>query len=120
MGSGNWQRQSKIFDVDSEVFSEALTKKLLESKAFVTLIEDGSELPQNLCKGVSDKVFFSTESLGSFSETIIKNLNEFDLMDVIEDTAKDFGVSIGEKNSFILLSGPAGKDFRCNICYGKI
>ena len=78
IGFGKLAKTIKNFDVDSEVFSEALTKKLLESKAFVTLIEDGSELPQNLCKGVSDKVFFSTESLGSFSETIIKNLNEFD------------------------------------------
>lgn len=118
IGIGKLAKTIKNFDVDSEVFSKALTKKLLESKTFVTLIEDGSELPQNLCKGVSDKVFFSTESLGSFSETIIKNLNEFDLMEVIEDTAKDFGVSIGRKNiSFCIWSGR--KSFRCNICYGK-
>ena len=118
IGFGKLAKTIKNFDVDSEVFSEALTKKLLESKAFVTLIEDGSELPQNLCKGVSDKVFFSTESLGSFSETIIKNLNEFDLMDVIEDTAKDFGVSIGEK-MFHFVSGPAGKALDAIFAMGK-
>ena len=58
IGIGKLAKTIKNFDVDSEVFSKALTKKLLESKTFVTLIEDGSELPQNLCKGVSDKVFF--------------------------------------------------------------
>ncbi len=119
IGIGKLAKTIKNFDVDSEVFSKALTKKLLESKTFVTLIEDGSELPQNLCKGVSDKVFFSTESLGSFSETIIKNLNEFDLMEVIEDTAKDFGVSIGEK-IFHFVSGPAGKALDAIFVMGKV
>ena len=64
IGIGKLAKTIKNFDVDSEVFSKALTKKLLESKTFVTLIEDGSELPQNLCKGVSDKVFFSYRIVG--------------------------------------------------------
>ncbi len=38
-------------------------------------------------------------------------------MEVIEDTAKDFGVSIGEKIFHFYLV--RRKSFRCNICYGK-
>ena len=111
-----WRVLTKEKGVDIVVLDMPLLDT--RSKTFVTLIEDGSELPQSLCKGVSDKVFFSTESLGSFSETIIKNLNEFDLMDVIEDTAKDFGVSIGEK-MFHFVSGPAGKALDAIFVMGK-
>lgn len=40
------------------------------------------------------------------------------MMDVIEDTAKDFGVSIGEK-MFHFVSGPAGKALDAIFAMGK-
>lgn len=107
------------YNVKSEVFSKDLTTKLVKEKAFASLVEDGSELQKELWKGVAKEVVFSTESLGNFSDTIVKNLNEFDLSKLIVDTAADFSWNLGE-DVFQYFTGPIKMVFDGLFTFGKL
>lgn len=58
MSLGKLANKVKNYDVNSEVFSEALTKKLVKEKFFATLIKDGSKLSEDLMKGVAKEAVF--------------------------------------------------------------
>lgn len=109
----------KNYNVNSEAFSRALTSKLVKETVYATMIKDGSELPKDLWMGITKKVAFSPESLGNFSDTILKNLSEFDLESLIADTAIDFGWDIGEK-VFTYFTGPIKMVFDGLFTLGKL
>lgn len=119
MSLGKLANKVKNYDVNSEVFSEALTKKLVKEKFFATLIKDGSKLSEDLMKGVAKEAVFSTESLGDFCNTMAKNLSEFDLGELIADTAEDFGWSVGEE-VFKYFTGPIKMVFDGLFAFGKL
>ena len=94
-------------NVDNEEFLEQLTGKILKEKTYATIIENKDEVTKKLWKNVSEKVYYSPKSLGSFSQTIANNLLELNLGEIISETASDFGWSIGE-DVFVYFSGPIG------------
>lgn len=93
--------------VENEEFLKQLTGKILREKTYAAIIENKDEITKKLWKNVSEKVYYSTRSLGSFSQTIANNLSELNLGEVISETASDFGWNIGEK-VFEYFSGPIG------------
>lgn len=93
--------------VENEEFLKQLTGKILREKTYAAIIENKDEITKKLWKNVSEKVYYSTRSLGSFSQTIANNLSELNLGEVISETASDFGWDIGEK-VFEYFSGPIG------------
>lgn len=99
-----------LFNFDTNLsneYAKKITKEIITNSAYVQLIKDqdtyAKKLTQNLCK----EVFFSNEAIGGFGETIVNNLNELNLMELIGNTATDCGISLGE-NIFEALSGPVG------------
>lgn len=119
MSLGKLANKVKNYDVNAEVFSEKLTLKLINEKTFVTLVKDGSKLQEDLWKGVAKEAVFSTDSLGDFCNTISKNLSEFDLGELIADTAEDFGWSVGEE-VFKYFTGPIKMVFDGLFAFGKL
>lgn len=119
MSLGKLANKVKNYDVNSEAFSKALTSKLVTEKIYATLIKDGSRLSENLWKGVIKEVAFSSESLGNFSDTIAKNLSDFDLGNLIADTAVDFGWDVGEE-IFTYFTGPIKMVFDGLFAFGKL
>lgn len=119
MSLGKLANKVKNYDVNAEAFSEELTLKLVKEKVFATLVKDGSKLQEDLWKGVAKEVAFSTESLGDFCNTMIKNLSEFDLGELIADTAEDFGWSVGEE-VFKYFTGPIKMVFDGLFTFGKL
>lgn len=119
MSIGKLADKVKNYDVNSEVFSEKLTLKLVEEKTFAALVKDGSKLEDDLWKGVARKAFFSSESLGIFCDTIAKNLSELDLGELIAETAGDFGWSVGEE-VFKYFTGPVKMVFDGLFAFGKL
>ena len=119
MSLGKLANKVKNYDVNAEVFSEELTLKLVKEKVFATLVQDGSRLQEDLWKGVAKEAVFSTESLGDFCNTMAKNLSEFDLGELIADTAEDFGWSVGEE-VFKYFTGPIKMAFDGIFAFGKL
>lgn len=119
MSLGKLAKKVSNYDVNAEVFSEELTLKLVKEKAFATLNKDGSKLKEKLWKGVAKEATFTTDSLGNFCDTMAKNLSEFDLGDLIADTAKDFGLSVGEE-VFKYFTGPIKMVFDGLFAFGKL
>ena len=119
MSLGEVASNVKNYDVNAKVFAEKLTSKLVSEKAFRTLLEDGSDLPEKLWKGVAKDIFFSPQSLGDFSETVAKNIDELDLGQVITDIAVDFGWDMGEE-VFKYFTGPIKKVFDGIFAFGKL
>lgn len=119
MSLGKMAKKVNNYDVNAEVFSEQLTLKLVKEKTFATLVKDGSKLQEKLWKGVAKDVVFSTESLGDFCDTIVNNLSEFDLGDLIYDTAKDFGLGVAE-DVFKYFTGPIKMVFDGLFTFGKL
>lgn len=119
MSLGKLANKVKNYDVNAEVFSEKLTLKLINEKTFATLVKDGSKLQEDLWKGVAKEAVFSTDSLGDFCNTISKNLSEFDLGELIADTAEDFGWSVGEE-VFKYFTGPIKMVFDGLFAFGKL
>ena len=105
MSLGKLTNEIKNYDVNADVFMEKLTMKLLDEKLFITLIENENNFSDDLWKGVAKKAVFSTKSLGDFSNTIAKNLDELKFGVLIAETALDFGWSIGEE-VFTYFTGP--------------
>ncbi|MBQ3182541.1 MAG: leucine-rich repeat protein [Clostridia bacterium] len=96
------------FDTSSKEYSQKLTAKLVSDTAYVKLMSSGSEFSENLFKNVGKQTFFNTKSLGSFADTIVYNISEINLGELVSSTALDFGWSIGE-DLFTEFAGPAGK-----------
>lgn len=119
MTLGKLANKVKNYDVNAEVFSEQLTLKLVNEKTFATLVKDGSKLPEKLWEGVAKDAAFSTESLGDFCDTIVNNLSEFDLGDLIYNTAKDFGLGVAEE-VFTYFTGPIKMVFDGLFTFGKL
>ena len=108
----------KDFDVKSKEFSQKLTKKLLADQIYVELIKDGGDASKKLWKNVGKETFITSESMGSFTDTITKNIDELKLGSIIADTATDFGWGIGE-NVFTYFAGPAGTALNIMFTIGK-
>jgi hypothetical protein len=119
MSLGKLAKKINNYDVNADAFSEALTAKLVEEKVFATLIKDGSKLQENLWKGVSKEIFFSSDSLGDFSNTVAQNLTELDFGELISDTAIDFGWDVGEE-VFKYFTGPIKMVFDGMFALGKL
>ncbi len=109
----------KDFDVNSKEFSEKLTMKLLTDQVYVELVKDGSDASKKLWKNVGKEIFITSESLGSYTDTITKNIDELKLGGIIADTAADFGWDVGE-NVFTYFSGPAGTALNIIFTIGKV
>lgn len=107
------------FDVNSQEFSKKLTMKLLTDQAYVELIKDGSDAPKHLWKNVGKETFLTSESMGSFTDTITRNIDELALGSVIADTATDFGWNVGEK-VFTYFAGPVGTALNAVFTIGKV
>lgn len=116
---GKLANKVKNYDVNAEVFSEELTLKLINEKTFAELVKDGSKLQEDLWKGVAKEAVFSTDSLGDFCNTISKNLSEFEVGELIADTAEDFGWSVGEE-VFKYFTGPVKMVFDGLFAFGKL
>ena len=122
MSIGKLAKKVENFDINEDAFNEALTLKLVEEKTYMTLLKDGSQLQENLWKGVAKgirkDVIFSMDSLGDFGDAVANNISNFDLDGLIADTAKGFGWSIGEK-IFKYFTGPIKKIFDGMFAFGE-
>lgn len=119
MSLGKIVNKIKNYDVNSQDFVKKLTFKLVTEKVYETSVRHGSDLPKDLWKGVKKDVFFTSESLGDFSSTIAKNLDELDLGKLIADSAKDFGWGVGEE-IFTYFTGPIKKVFDGMFAFSKL
>ncbi len=119
MSLGKLAGKVKNYDVNADEFCGNLTRELVEGKAFVTLLEDGSELEEKLWEGMAKEVLFSTDSLGDFSETMANNLSNLDLGGLISDTAGDFGWSVAE-DVFTFFTGPIDMVFDGLFAFGDL
>lgn len=108
----------KEFSFNSVEFAKKLTKELVNNQIYAELIVDGSDFSKKLWKNVTKETFITSESMGSFTDTITKNINELNLGSIIADTAKDFGWEIGE-DVFIHFAGPAGTALNVMFIMGK-
>ncbi len=109
----------KDFDANSREFTQKLTKKLLTDQIYVELVMDGSNASEDLWKNVGKEIFITSESMGNFTDTIAKNLDELKLGSIIADTAADFGWDIG-KNIFTHFAGPVGTALNIMFTIGKV
>lgn len=108
----------KDFDMNSMEFSEKLTAKIVNDKLFAELVSDSGKYTGNLWKNIAKESLLSSQTMGNFIDTAIKNLNELDLSSVIMETASECGWSLGEK-VFTDLSGPFGVALEVMFAFGK-
>ena len=106
------------FSAKSKEFSGKLTAKIVNEKIFAELVSDTDKMTQTLWKNIGKEALVTSESMGNFVDTAIRNLSEFGLLDVIRSTASDCGWSIGEK-VFTDLSGPFGLALKVMFTVGK-
>lgn len=107
------------FSAKSKEFSGKLTAKIVNEKIFAELVSDSDKMTQTLWKNIGKETLVTSESMGDFIDTAIKNLSEFGLLDVICTTASDCGWSIGEK-VFTDLAGPFGTALKIMFSVGKV
>lgn len=107
------------FSAKSKEFSGKLTAKIVNEKIFAELVSDSDKMTQTLWKNIGKETMVTSESMGDFIDTAIKNLSEFGLLDVICSTASDCGWSIGEK-VFTDLAGPFGTALKIMFSVGKV
>lgn len=107
------------FSAKSKEFSGKLTAKIVNEKIFAEIVSDSDKMTQTLWKNIGKETLVTSESMGNFVDTAIRNLSEFGLLDVIRSTASDCGWSIGEK-VFTDLAGPFGMALKIMFSVGKV
>ena len=103
----NFMGQVKGFDTNSKVFSEKLTAKLITEKTYAEFVKDANEWSKKLWTNVGKESVSSQIMLTDFCETVVNNLYELDLEDVIISTGMEIGIAIGE-DTFAYFAGPFG------------
>ena len=109
----------KDYDVNSAYFSEKLTTKLVNEKIFAECVKDGSKLPKKLWSNVGEASISSPAGLASSCDSLVQNISELDLEDVIIETAMDFGINVGEE-TFTYFAGPFGAALKAIFAIGEI
>lgn len=106
------------FSTKSKEFSEKVTAKIVNEEIFAVIVNDADKMKQTLWKNVGQEAIITSEAMGDFVDTAIKNLSEFGLLDVVGSTAWDCGWSIGEK-AFTDLAGIFGTALKVLFTVGK-
>ena len=94
----------------SKDFVYKLSLKLIKETAFSEAIKTPKKFTDKLWKGVGKELFMNSESIGSFLDTVSKNLDEFadgELAELVLSTATNCGIGIAE-GTFEALAGPVG------------
>ncbi len=107
------------YDTNVPDFSQKLTLKLVNEKLFAECVKDGSKLPTKLWTNIGKEIVSSSDTLASFSETIIKNIENLELEDVIISTGRDFGINIGQE-TFTYFAGPFGIALKTIFTIGSV
>lgn len=119
MSLASFMGEVKGYDTNSTEFAEKLTQKLVTEKVFAEFVKDGNELPKKLWSNVGKGIISSPETLSSFSETIVHNIMNLELEDVILSTAMDFGIGVGEE-TFTYFAGPFGVALKSIFAIGTM
>lgn len=113
----------KGFNADSSAeYTKKLTAELVKNAVFCEMTEDPYKYTDALCKGITKEFYMKPSSVGEFTETISKNLDELadgELVDLMLSTASSCGVSIAE-STFEKLSGPAGIALKGLFSFSKL
>ncbi len=107
------------FNANSNAFSEKLTAKLVKDKGYAELLKDGNNAAKHFWKNAGKEVFRTSKSMGSFADTVSKNIDELNLGRIIADTAEDYGWDVGEK-VFSYFSGPVRTALNIMFSAGKV
>lgn len=94
----------------SKEYAQKLSLKLIKDVAFSEMLENPDKYAEELYKGVGDKLYMNSESIGGFLNTVSKNLDELadgEFTSLMLSTAMDCGIGIAE-GTFEALAGPAG------------
>ncbi len=92
---------------ESEKLAKQISIDAFGNEVFANLITDPDSFSKELYKNVVNDITFSPESVGTYVDTLINNLNELNLTDLVISSAESVLVSASEK-AFTSLSGPAG------------
>lgn len=77
-------------------FPKKLTEQLVKSDTKSELLKNGKEVCKGILKGISKDVAITSKTVGGFVETLMKNLNDLNLLKIITDSAKKTGIGIAE------------------------
>lgn len=94
----------------SKEYAQELSLKLIKDVAFSEMLNNPTTYSDDLWKGVADKLYMNSESIGGFIDTISKNLDELadgEFTELMLSTAGNCGISVAE-GTFEALAGPAG------------
>lgn len=73
-----------------------LTEQLSNDDNFKDAIKGGKDFCKGLLKGISKDATITSKTVGDFSDTLINNLKELNLLKLVLDSAKSAGVGIAE------------------------
>ena len=92
----------------SEEFTGKLTKKLVEGKILENLDKNQTKYPKTIWKIWTKQNLTTGQDIGSYGESVLNNLKQLDVLDLIYESAKSCGISIGE-DVFTYFMGPVGQ-----------
>lgn len=82
-------------DGDFEI-PKKLTEQLSNDDNFKDAIKGGKDFCKDLLKGIGKDATITSKTVGDFADTLIKNLEELNLLKLVLDSAKSTGVGIAE------------------------
>lgn len=82
-------------DGDFEI-PKRLTEQLSNDNNFKDAIKGGKDFCKGLLKGIGKDATITSKTVGDFSDTLINNLKELNLLKLVLDNAKSAGVGIAE------------------------
>lgn len=101
-------KSMKGYKEKSKEFTEKLTKELVEEKVLENLDKNKTKYPKSIWKIWTKQNLTTGQDVGSYGQSVLNNLKQLDVLDLVAKAAKSCGVSIGE-DVFTYFSGPIGQ-----------
>lgn len=95
MSSLSLMGKAEGFQADSD-FPDELVVELSKDANYEQLLKDGKKICEGVMKGIGKDAAITSKTVGDFTDTLMKNLTELNLMGIILDSAKGTGVDIAE------------------------
>lgn len=86
-------------------FPKNLTEQLVKGDVKSELLKDGKKVCKGMLKDIGKDVTITSKTVGDFAETLMKNLNDLDLLKIITDNAMGTGVGIAEDTLKDMMGG---------------
>lgn len=88
--------QLSNFTAAEEQFAKDLTMTLVKDAAFAQLREDGAKVFLNIDKDLAKELMITPSTIGDFTDTLSKQLEELNVMEVVNKSLAGAGLDVAE------------------------